>query len=72
MSDSGHRDLDCDRVFGQEHGRVVATLIRYFGDIDLAQEAAQEAFASPYNAGPTRAAAQSRRMADDNGSQSRY
>jgi RNA polymerase sigma-70 factor (ECF subfamily) len=44
VSDSGHRDLDFDPVFRQEHGRVVATLIRLFGDIDLAEEAAQEAF----------------------------
>ena len=32
-----------DRVFREEHGRVVATLIRRLGDIDLAEEAAQEA-----------------------------
>jgi RNA polymerase sigma-70 factor (ECF subfamily) len=44
VSDTGHRDPDFDRVFRQEHGRVVATLIRLFGDIDLAEEAAQEAF----------------------------
>src|SRR5664280_2938442 len=43
VSDSGHHDLDFDRVFRQEHGRVVATLIRLFGDIDLAEEG-QEAF----------------------------
>jgi RNA polymerase sigma-70 factor (ECF subfamily) len=32
------------RVFRLEHGRVVATLIRLFGDIDVAEEAVQEAF----------------------------
>ena len=32
-------------VFRQESGRAVATLIRLFGDIDLAEEAVQEAFA---------------------------
>lgn len=44
MSDTGHRDPDFDPVFREEHGRVVATLIRLFGDIDLAAEAAQDAF----------------------------
>ena len=33
-----------EQVFRQEHGRVVATLIRLFGDIDVAEEAVQEAF----------------------------
>jgi RNA polymerase sigma-70 factor (ECF subfamily) len=33
-----------DRVFREERGRVVATLIRLFGDIDVAEEAVQEAF----------------------------
>ncbi|HEX2047469.1 MAG TPA: RNA polymerase sigma factor [Acidimicrobiales bacterium] len=33
------------RVFREESGRAVATLIRLFGDIDLAEEAVQEAFA---------------------------
>ena len=32
-------------VFRQEAGRSVATLVRLFGDIDLAEEAVQEAFA---------------------------
>lgn len=35
---------DFDRVFRTEHGRVVATLVRYFGDIDIAEDAAQEAY----------------------------
>ena len=33
------------RVFREESGRSVATLIRIFGDIDLAEDAVQEAFA---------------------------
>jgi RNA polymerase sigma-70 factor (ECF subfamily) len=33
-----------EQVFREEHGRVVATLIRLFGDIDVAEEAVQEAF----------------------------
>jgi RNA polymerase sigma-70 factor (ECF subfamily) len=32
------------RVFREESGRAVATLIRLFGDIDVAEEAVQEAF----------------------------
>ena len=35
---------DLERVFREEHGRVVATLTRLFGDIDIAEEAVQEAF----------------------------
>lgn len=31
-------------VFREEHGRVVATLVRLLGDIDLAEEAVQDAF----------------------------
>jgi RNA polymerase sigma-70 factor (ECF subfamily) len=34
-----------DRVFREEWGRVLATLIGLLGDFDLAEEAAQEAFA---------------------------
>jgi RNA polymerase sigma-70 factor (ECF subfamily) len=33
------------RIFREESGRSVATLIRSFGDIDLAEDAVQEAFA---------------------------
>ena len=33
-----------DRVFREEAGRAVATLIRVLGDFDLAEEAVQEAF----------------------------
>jgi RNA polymerase sigma-70 factor, ECF subfamily len=34
-----------DRAFREEWGRVLATLIGFLGDFDLAEEAAQEAFA---------------------------
>jgi RNA polymerase sigma-70 factor (ECF subfamily) len=34
-----------EQTFRQESGRAVATLVRLFGDIDLAEEAVQEAFA---------------------------
>ena len=35
---------DLDRIFREESGRVVATLVRLFGDIDIAEEMVQEAF----------------------------
>ena len=35
---------EIEQVFRQESGRAVATLIRLFGDIDIAEEAVQEAF----------------------------
>ena len=35
---------DLERVFREESGRVVATLVRLFGDIDIAEEIVQEAF----------------------------
>ena len=34
-----------ERIFREESGRIVATLIRVFGDFDLAEEAMQDAFA---------------------------
>src|SRR5688500_7995818 len=35
---------EIERVFRAESGRAVATLVRFFGDIDIAEEAVQEAF----------------------------
>src|SRR3954447_7679772 len=35
---------EIERVFRAEHGRAVAILVRHFGDIDLAEEAVQDAF----------------------------
>lgn len=34
-----------ERVFREEHGRAVAVLVRVFGDVDVAEDAVQEAFA---------------------------
>jgi RNA polymerase sigma-70 factor (ECF subfamily) len=34
------------RVFREEHGRAVAVLARVFGDLDIAEDAVQEAFAA--------------------------
>jgi hypothetical protein len=41
------------RVFREESGRSVATLIRIFGDIELAEDAVQEAFAVALTKWPT-------------------
>jgi RNA polymerase sigma-70 factor (ECF subfamily) len=35
---------DIARIFREESGRVIATLVRLFGDIDLAEEMVQDAF----------------------------
>jgi RNA polymerase sigma-70 factor (ECF subfamily) len=35
-----------ERIFREEYGRAVSVLVRGFGDIDLAEEAVQEAFAA--------------------------
>ena len=37
---------EIERTFREEYGRAVAVLIRVFGDIELAEEAVQEAFAA--------------------------
>ena len=37
---------DVARAFREEHGRAVAVLVRVFGDIDIAEEAVQDAFAA--------------------------
>jgi len=36
--------MDVERVFREEYGRAVAVLVRSLGDIDLAEEAVQDAF----------------------------
>jgi RNA polymerase sigma-70 factor, ECF subfamily len=43
-----HSDITTaiESVYRSDWGRIVATLIRFFGDFDLAEEAAQEAFAA--------------------------
>jgi RNA polymerase sigma-70 factor (ECF subfamily) len=43
-----------ERLFREESGRVVATLIRVLGDFDLAEEAVQEAFVSALETWPSR------------------
>lgn len=38
--------MGIEEIFRAEHGRILATLIRLLGDIDVAEEALQEAFAT--------------------------
>ena len=44
MTPVAHADVE--RVFREEYGRVVAVLVRVFGNIDIAEEAVQDAFAT--------------------------
>lgn len=46
---AGH---DLERVFRAEHGRVVAALTRYLGSIDLAEDAASEAYVAALETWP--------------------
>ena len=43
-----------DRLFREESGRAVGTLIRVFGDFDVAEEAVQDAFATAMATWPAR------------------
>src|SRR5688500_1726956 len=51
MSANVHNAVDT--VYRSEWGRIVASLIRTFGDFDVAEEAAQEAFALAVRDWPT-------------------
>jgi RNA polymerase sigma-70 factor, ECF subfamily len=44
---------DIERVFRQEYGRAVAVLVRVCGDIDMAEEAVQDAFTEAVRRWPT-------------------
>jgi RNA polymerase sigma-70 factor (ECF subfamily) len=46
-------EADVGRIFREESGRSVAALIRIFGDIDIAEDAVQEAFAVALRKWPT-------------------
>jgi RNA polymerase sigma-70 factor (ECF subfamily) len=41
-----HPAPDVERVFREQYGRAVSVLVRVFGDIDVAEEAVQDAFAA--------------------------
>ncbi|MGP7999743.1 MAG: RNA polymerase sigma factor [Streptosporangiaceae bacterium] len=45
MHGPGPAPADIERVFRDEYGRAVAVLARVFGDIDIAEDAVQDAFA---------------------------
>jgi predicted RNA polymerase sigma factor len=47
VPDAGPRvdEAEVDRIFREESGRSLATLTKIFGDIDVAEDAVQEAFA---------------------------
>ncbi len=45
---------EIERVFRAEYGRAVAVLVRAFGDIDLAEEAVQDAFTTAVASWPER------------------
>jgi len=53
-ADAAHELVD--RLFREESGRVVATLIRVLGDFDLAEEAVQDAFARALEVWPAQGA----------------
>ena len=44
---------DVERVFREQNGRAIAVLVRTFGDIDVAEDAVQEAFAAAVERWPT-------------------
>ena len=59
-----------DRLFREEQGRAVATLIRVLGDFDLAEEAVQDAFITALETWPEpRRPGQPRRVDHDDGPQ---
>jgi RNA polymerase sigma-70 factor (ECF subfamily) len=44
---------EIERVFADQYGRAVAVLVRVFGDIDVAEEAVQDAFAAAVQRWPS-------------------
>ena len=64
----GAATLSVEAVFREEHGRLLAALVRRFGDLDLAEEVASEAIEAalvrwPADGVPRRPG----RLADDHG-----
>ncbi|MEO6208448.1 MAG: sigma-70 family RNA polymerase sigma factor, partial [Candidatus Limnocylindrales bacterium] len=54
MTEPGNAHKVVDRLFREEQGRAVATLIRVLGDFDLAEEVVQEAFITALETWPVR------------------
>jgi RNA polymerase sigma-70 factor, ECF subfamily len=53
-SDTARVDSDdIERIFRNEYGRAVAVLVRRFGDIDIAEEAVQDAFTAALERWPS-------------------
>jgi RNA polymerase sigma-70 factor (ECF subfamily) len=50
---SAHSTSEIERVFAEEYGRAVAVLVRVLGDIDLAEEAVQDAFTTAVQRWPS-------------------
>ena len=46
-------EADVEKVFREEYGRAVAVLVRHFGDIDLAEDAVQDAFTAAVQRWPS-------------------
>jgi RNA polymerase sigma-70 factor (ECF subfamily) len=46
--------VNVERIFRAEYDRAVAVLVRHFGDIDLAEDAVQEAFVAALRSWPER------------------
>ena len=64
---------EIERVFREEYGRAVAVLVRRFGDIDLAEEAVQDAFAMAVQRWTSeRTSAEPGRMAHHDGAESHH
>jgi RNA polymerase sigma-70 factor (ECF subfamily) len=49
----GVTKAEIERVFAEEYGRAVAVLVRVFGDIDIAEEAVQDAFTAAVQRWPS-------------------
>ena len=52
---------EIERVFREEYGRAVAVLVRVFGDIDIAEEAVQDAFTAAVQRWPSTGCRRARR-----------
>ena len=53
ISGPGPALTDIERIFRDEYGRTVAVLTRVFGDIDIAEDAVQDAFAEAVRRWPS-------------------
>jgi RNA polymerase sigma-70 factor (ECF subfamily) len=49
----GETLTNIERIFREEHGRAVSVLVRLFGDIDVAEEAVQDAFLAAVDRWPS-------------------